>query len=115
METEYLATILRLIFALFAGGLIGLERSYHGSPAGFRTHTLVCTASTLLMLFSVNQWEFVTDGHMETIRIDPTRMAQGIMTGIGFLGAGAIMKENLAMYAKAAPFKNCLDGRYFIS
>jgi putative Mg2+ transporter-C (MgtC) family protein len=61
-------------------------------------HTLLsATASTLLMLFSVNQWEFVTDGHMETIRIDPTRMAQGIMTGIGFLGAGAIMKENLAI------------------
>ena len=57
----------------------------------------------------------MTDGHMDTIRIDLTRMAQGIMTGIGFLGAGAIMKENLAMYAKAAPFKNCLDGRYFIS
>ena len=76
-------------------------------------HTLV--SSTLLMLFSVNQWEFVTDEHMETIRIDLTRMAQGIMAGIGFLGAGAIMKENLAMYAKAAPFKNCLDGRYFIS
>tara|TARA_B100001964_G_scaffold46277_1_gene51615 strand:- start:1320 stop:1673 length:354 start_codon:yes stop_codon:yes gene_type:complete len=49
------------------------------------------------MLFSVNQWEFVTDEHMETIRIDLTRMAQGIMAGIGFLGAGAIIKENLAI------------------
>jgi len=58
-------------------------------------HTLV--SSTLLMLFSVNQWEFVTDEHMETIRIDLTRMAQGIMAGIGFLGAGAIIKENLAI------------------
>lgn len=97
MESENVTTILRLLFALFAGGLIGLERSYHGRPAGFRTHALVCTASTLLMLFSVNQWKFVADLHMETLRIDPTRMAQGIMTGIGFLGAGVIMKENLAI------------------
>ena len=97
MENEYLTMLLRLVFALFAGGFIGLERSYHGRPAGFRTHTLVCTASTVLMLFSVNQWEFVADAHVETVRIDPTRMAQGIMTGIGFLGAGVIMKENLAI------------------
>jgi|TARA_B100000315_G_scaffold93352_1_gene85892 putative Mg2+ transporter-C (MgtC) family protein len=97
MENEYLTMVLRLVFSLFAGGLIGLERSYHGRPAGFRTHTLVCTASTVLMLFSANQWEFVTDSHMKTVRIDPTRMAQGIMTGIGFLGAGVIMKENLAI------------------
>ncbi len=97
MENEYLTTILRLTFALLAGGLIGLERSYHGRPAGFRTHALVCTASSLLMLFAVNQWEFVTDQNIKILRIDPTRMAQGIMTGIGFLGAGVIMKENLAI------------------
>ncbi len=97
MENEYLTMVLRLVFALFAGGLIGLERSYHGRPAGFRTHALVCTASTLLMLFAVNQRQFMSDMHMETVRIDPTRMAQGIMTGIGFLGAGVIMKEKLAI------------------
>lgn len=97
MENEYLTTILRLVLALIAGSLIGLERSYHGRPAGFRTHTLVCTASSLLMLFTVNQWKLVAGLPIETIRIDPTRMAQGIMTGIGFLGAGVIMKENLAI------------------
>ena len=52
MENEYLNILLRLLLALVAGGLIGLERSYHGRPAGFRTHTLVCLASTLLMLVS---------------------------------------------------------------
>jgi putative Mg2+ transporter-C (MgtC) family protein len=44
---------LRLIVAVLAGAMIGYERSYHGRPAGFRTHTLVCTASSLLMLITV--------------------------------------------------------------
>ncbi|MGR3177644.1 MAG: MgtC/SapB family protein [Candidatus Anammoxibacter sp.] len=97
MENEFITTVVRLMFALLAGGVIGLERSYHGRPAGFRTHTLVCTASCLLMLFTVNQWQIVPSSQMETLRVDPTRMAQGIMTGIGFLGAGVIMKERMAI------------------
>jgi putative Mg2+ transporter-C (MgtC) family protein len=87
----------RLLLALAAGGLIGLERAYHGRPAGFRTHSLVCIASSLLMLLMVYQWQLVPAAYMETVRVDPTRMAQGIMTGIGFLGAGVIMKENLTI------------------
>lgn len=83
--------------ALAAGGLIGLERSYHGRPAGFRTHTLVCMASSLLMLLTVYQVELLPTLPLETVRVDPTRMAQGIMTGIGFLGAGVIMKERLTI------------------
>jgi len=82
---------------VIAGGLIGLERAYHGRPAGFRTHTLVCTASSLLMLLTVYQWQLLEHAPMETMRVDPTRMAQGIMTGIGFLGAGVIMKEGLTV------------------
>lgn len=97
--TDHLTIILRLFFAIFAGGLIGLERTYHGRPAGFRTHALVCTASTLLMLFTVNQWHLIAAIAIpkSAIRVDPTRMAQGIMTGIGFLGAGVIMKEKLTI------------------
>jgi putative Mg2+ transporter-C (MgtC) family protein len=81
--------------ALVAGGAIGMERSYHGRPAGFRTHALVCVASSLLMLLTVYQaeWFHVT----EEARADPTRMAQGIMTGIGFLGAGVIFKEGITV------------------
>jgi putative Mg2+ transporter-C (MgtC) family protein len=82
--------------AAIAGGLIGFERSYHGRPAGFRTHTLVCMASSLLMLVTIYQKQWFL-GDMETLRIDPTRMAQGVMTGIGFLGAGVIMKEGLSV------------------
>lgn len=88
--------LLRLLTGVIAGAFIGYERSYHGRPAGFRTHALVCTASSLLMLVTVYQahWFRVT---AELVRLDPTRMAQGIMTGIGFLGAGVIMKDGLSV------------------
>jgi putative Mg2+ transporter-C (MgtC) family protein len=97
VESEYLTILLHLGLAVLAGGLIGLERTYHGRPAGFRTHTLVCTASALLMLLTVYQWQLLKGAPLETVRVDPTRMAQGIMTGIGFLGAGVIMKEGLTV------------------
>ncbi len=93
MTEETLTTLMRLLAALAAGSLIGLERSYNGRPAGFRTHALVCMASSVLMLLTVYQWELLKEAPLDTIRVDPTRMAQGIMTGIGFLGAGVIMKE----------------------
>ena len=86
----------RLLAALGAGALIGYERSYQGRPAGFRTHALVCTASSLLMLVTVYESAWVHSA-AEAVRTDPTRMAQGIMTGIGFLGAGAIMKDGLSV------------------
>ena len=88
--------LLHLVAALLAGGAIGMERSYHGRPAGFRTHALVCLASSLLMLLTKYQAEwFPVSG--DSVRIDPTRMAQGIMTGIGFLGAGVIFKEGISV------------------
>jgi putative Mg2+ transporter-C (MgtC) family protein len=97
MANDYLTVLLHITLALIAGGLIGLERTYHGRPAGFRTHTLVCTASSLLMQVTLYQWELLAHVPIETLRIDPTRMAQGIMTGIGFLGAGVILKEGLTV------------------
>ena len=97
MEQEYPTILLHLCLAVVAGGMIGLERTYHGRPAGFRTHALVCTASSLLMLVTLYQWQLLAGVPMETIRVDPTRMAQGIMTGIGFLGAGVIIKEGLTV------------------
>ena len=97
MENNYYSILLNLMSALLAGALIGMERTYHGRPAGFRTHTLVCTSSSLLMLLTVYQVELLPALPLEAIRIDPTRMAQGIMTGIGFLGAGVIMKEGLSV------------------
>ncbi len=97
VNDEYVQILLRLIAALAAGGIIGLERSFRGRAAGFRTHALVCLASSLLMLVTVyeRQWFASTEGIRGVI--DPTRMAQGIMTGIGFLGAGVIVKEGLTV------------------
>jgi putative Mg2+ transporter-C (MgtC) family protein len=86
--------LLHLLAALLAGGAIGIERSIHGRPAGFRTHALVCLAASLLMLLTVYQQDWFPAAG-DVVRIDPTRMAQGIMTGIGFLGAGVIFKEGL--------------------
>jgi len=90
--------LVRLLVALALGGALGLERSYHGRPAGFRTHALVCLASTALMLLAVYQaeWFKPPDGAIRA-SLDPTRMAQGIMTGIGFLGAGVIMRQGLTV------------------
>lgn len=91
------AIFLNLATAWLAGSAIGLERSFHGRPAGFRTHALVCLSSALLMVVFNYQHDWLGDIPVDTIRTDPTRMAQGIMTGIGFLGAGVIFKEGLTV------------------
>jgi len=89
--------LVRVLAAVLVGALIGFERTFHGRPAGFRTHALVCVASSLLMLVTVYQNQWMTIVPLDAIRTDPTRMAQGIMTGIGFLGAGVIFKEGLTV------------------
>ena len=89
--------LIRVLAAVAAGAGIGFERTFHGRPAGFRTHALVCAASSLLMLVTVYQNQWMTIAPLDSIRTDPTRMAQGIMTGIGFLGAGVIFKEGLTV------------------
>ncbi len=97
MSSEYIDILEHLLIALAAGGMIGFERSYHGRPAGFRTHTLVCVASSALMLVTVYQSQWYPEAFAGRVALDPTRMAQGIMTGIGFLGAGVIIKEGLSV------------------
>ncbi len=97
MNDEYIEISFRLVAALAAGGIIGLERSYRGRAAGFRTHALVCLASSLLMLVTVYESQWFTSHGGSRVVVDPTRMAQGIMTGIGFLGAGVIVKEGLSV------------------
>ncbi|NOX77131.1 MAG: MgtC/SapB family protein [Gammaproteobacteria bacterium] len=97
MELDYSLIVVRLLLAMLAGGAIGLERALHGREAGFRTHTLVCVSSSLLMVLVVYQWGLVPPQFIDTVRADPTRLAQGIMTGIGFLGAGVIIKEGLTV------------------
>src|SRR5471030_336413 len=96
LTPHYLEITVHLASAWLAGSLIGLERSFHGRPAGFRTHALVCLASAVLMMITAYQSDWLTSTLPNTIRADPQRMAQGIMTGIGFLGAGVIFKEGLS-------------------
>jgi putative Mg2+ transporter-C (MgtC) family protein len=96
MDLSLLEVAKHMMAALVAGGIIGTERSIHGRAAGFRTHTLVCMASSVLMLVTIFQSHWLPV-QTDSIRMDPTRMAQGIMTGIGFLGAGVIFKEGLTV------------------
>jgi putative Mg2+ transporter-C (MgtC) family protein len=97
MDHTDLVIIGRVSGALVIGAMIGFERTFHGRPAGFRTHALVCVASSILMIVTVYQNQWMTALDHDAIRTDPTRMAQGIMTGIGFLGAGVIFKEGLTV------------------
>lgn len=85
--------------SLLTGMLIGFEREVLGKPAGLRTHTLVCFASTLLTLAATQQAEWSLDLMPSTqIVSDPTRMAHGLLTGIGFLGAGVIFREGPSVH-----------------
>ncbi|WP_431298846.1 MgtC/SapB family protein [Tabrizicola sp. BL-A-41-H6] len=85
--------------SLLTGAVIGGEREVQGKPAGLRTHMLVCLASTLLMLVATRQSEWVmTQIPGTSIVADLTRMPHGILTGIGFLGAGVIMRNGVSVH-----------------
>lgn len=77
--------VLRIFAALILGGVIGLERQYHDKPAGFATNTLICTGSAVFTLLSIAS-AFNYGG-------DPARIAAQIVAGVGFLGAGSILRE----------------------
>ena len=86
---------MNLLLAWCAGAVVGFERSYNGRAAGFRTHSLVALASASAMLISY--LPAISSGYPSTARLDPTRLAQGVMTGLGFLGAGVIFKEGVSV------------------
>jgi putative Mg2+ transporter-C (MgtC) family protein len=88
--------LLRIVAAAVLGGLIGLEREMGDQPAGFRTHLLVSLGSALFTL--VGAYGVVPlVGQDAATRFDPTRVAAQIVTGIGFLGAGAILRQGLTV------------------
>ena len=88
-----IAVIVRLLLAVVLGGLIGFEREVHRRSAGLRTHILVSMGSCLIMLTSL----YVFDIYKNSVSLDPTRIAAGVITGIGFLGAGAIIRSGEAV------------------
>lgn len=89
--------IFRLLLGALMGGVIGFEREVHGRPAGFRTFLLVCLSAVLIMIIS-GYYYMVSSVGGEIVRLDPGRIAAGAMTGIGFLGAGVIIKTKGTIY-----------------
>ncbi len=88
---------LNLTGAMLLGFVVGYERSYHGRAAGMRTYGLVCMASAALVVIA-GYPDFWFGGRAAfPVNLDPSRTIQGIVTGIGFLGAGVIMKEGFSI------------------
>ena len=85
--------LFRLVLAALLSGIIGFEREFHGRAAGFRTHILLCVGSTLIMLTSMHMFDL----YAGKVSVDPARIAAGVITGIGFLGAGTIMHSKSAV------------------
>ena len=81
----------RLCLAALLGGLVGLEREIHSQPAGLRTHMIVSLGSCLIMLVSLQM------GALNPAHSDPARIAAQVVAGVGFLGAGAIMRSGLSV------------------
>jgi putative Mg2+ transporter-C (MgtC) family protein len=81
-----------LLVSAVLGAVVGLEREVHGRPAGLRTHILVCLGSALIIVAFQQVQASLVAASGEAIQLDPARAAAGIITGIGFLGAGTILK-----------------------
>ena len=91
MSEHFIQYLIRLVFALLVGGLIGIEREIKGKPSGMRTNMLICMASCLLMILSI---EIFRRG---TWLGDPSRIASQVVVGIGFLGAGTIIQSRFSV------------------
>ncbi len=81
----YPEIIMRILVALILGGVIGLERQYHDKPAGFATNTLICVGSAVFAMLSILSAYYLGG--------DPARIAAQIVAGVGFLGAGSILRD----------------------
>jgi putative Mg2+ transporter-C (MgtC) family protein len=85
----YLGLIFKLILACILGGIVGYEREHTNRPAGFRTHILVCVGAALVMVTS----EYIFRVYHGQANVDPARLGAQVISGIGFLGAGTIIRE----------------------
>jgi putative Mg2+ transporter-C (MgtC) family protein len=90
-------SLLRLALAAALGGLIGMERELREREAGLRTHLLVALGSALFTIVGAYGFHAFLDSGAAVVRADPTRIAAQIVTGIGFLGAGAIIRQGLSV------------------
>ena len=96
-ELGWLDVIVRLVMAALLGGAVGLEREIREREAGLRTHLLVSVGSALFFLVSAYAWTDWAFSTREGLVFDPTRIAAQIVSGIGFLGAGAIIRQGLSV------------------
>jgi putative Mg2+ transporter-C (MgtC) family protein len=96
-ELSWVEVLLRVALAGVLGGAIGAERELRERGAGLRTHLLVSVGAALFTLVSAYGWQDFTFSTRSGVVFDPTRIAAQIVTGIGFLGAGAIIRQGLSV------------------
>jgi len=93
----HLELLIRILVGTLLGGAIGYERDLHGRPAGLRTHALVALASSTFMVVSSHFVYFQTYHHGDLVEIDTSRIAASVVSGIGFLGGGAILRDGITI------------------
>ncbi|GAA0773521.1 hypothetical protein GCM10008908_21870 [Clostridium subterminale] len=95
---DYIVVLERLIVGVIVGGLVGYEREFKNSPAGFRTHILVCLGATIISLiteYDIQKMMIIAQNPMyaEVIKVDIARLGAQVVSGVGFLGAGTILRD----------------------
>ncbi|WP_346885649.1 MgtC/SapB family protein [Clostridium sp. UBA4395] len=95
---DYIVVLERLIVGVIVGGLVGYEREFKNSPAGFRTHILVCLGATIISLiteYDIEKMMIIAQNPMyaEVIKVDIARLGAQVISGVGFLGAGTILRD----------------------
>lgn len=97
MAHTHFEVLLRILLGTFLGAVIGFERDLHGRPAGLRTHSIVALAASAFMVVSTRFVFFQHYLSNDLVEVDPSRIAASVVSGIGFLGAGAILRTGLTV------------------
>lgn len=95
---SYKIIVVRLLVAVLVGGLLGYEREHEGSPAGFRTNILVCLGAAIISLISESDLRTAMElaqntAYQGVIKVDMGRLGAQVVSGVGFLGAGTILRD----------------------
>jgi len=95
---DYIVVLERLIVGVIVGGLVGYEREFKNSPAGFRTHILVCLGATIISLIAEYELQKImiiaqNPMYAEVLKVDTARLGAQVISGVGFLGAGTILRD----------------------
>ena len=107
MVISHMDMFLRMGMAAGLGGMIGYERQWSGRPAGLRTHLIVSLASATFMLVSTQFVYFQTYSKDDLVNIDTSRIAASVVSGVGFLGAGVVLRTGVGIQGIARPPRVC--------